>query len=62
MSESPFHHTGFDPHEQLIKLTKALETLILAHNNLAIEHEGLKRVCERMLTDIQCLKTERLPR
>ena len=58
MSESPFHHTGFD----LVKLTRALETLILAHNNLAIEHEGLKRVCERMLNDIQCLKTERLPR
>ena len=62
MPEPPFHYTGFDPHEQLVKLTQALETLILAHNNLAIEHEGLKRVCQQMLTDIQCLKTERLPR
>ena len=62
MSDKPFHYTGFDPHEQLVKLTTALETLILAHNNLAIEHEGLKVVCQKMLTDIQCLKTERLPR
>ena len=62
MSNQPFHYTGFDPHEQLVKLTTALETLILAHNNLALEHEGLKVVCQKMLTDIQCLKTERLPR
>jgi hypothetical protein len=62
MPEQPFHHTGFDPHEQLIKVSNALETLIQAHNNLALEHEGLKKVCQRMLTDIQCLKTERLPR
>jgi hypothetical protein len=62
MSDRPFHHTGFDPHEQLIKVSQALETLIQAHNNLALEHEGLKRVCERMLTDIQTIKTERLPR
>ena len=62
MSDQPFHHTGFDPHEQLVKVSNALETLIQAHNNLALEHEGLKRVCQKMLTDIQCLKTERLPR
>ena len=62
MPEQPFHYTGFDPHEQLVKVSNALETLIQAHNNLALEHEGLKRVCQQMLTDIQCLKTERLPR
>ena len=62
MPEPPFHFTGFDPHEQLVKVSNALEQLILAHNTLALEHEGLKRVCQRMLTEIQCLKTERLPR
>ena len=62
MSNLPFHHTGFDPHEQLVKVSTALETLIQAHNNLALEHEGLKQVCQKMLNDIQTLKLERLPR
>lgn len=43
-----FHHTGFDPYEQLVKITEALEVLIRAHNNLALAHEDLKTVCKQM--------------
>lgn len=33
--------TGWDPYEQLIKITTALESLIQAHNQLAEAHMAL---------------------
>lgn len=33
--------TGWDPYEQLIKITAALESLIQAHNQLAEAHMAL---------------------
>lgn len=52
---SDFHNTGFDPYEQLCKITQALEVLIKAHNNLALEHEELKLVCKQMAGKLDLL-------
>ena len=55
-----FHHTGFDPYEQLCKVSQALEVLIKAHNNLALEHEELKDLCRELKSTLDII-TDRRP-
>jgi hypothetical protein len=49
---------NFDPYDLLIENTDNISVIIQAHNQLANDHELLKKKCKRMELEISLIKRQ----